>query len=131
MAMARFYSNENLPMAIVETLRSLGHDVLTSYGAGKANQGIPDDGVLAYAIAENRSVITLNRDDFLKLHRSGINHSGIVICKDDRDYAGQAQVLHDYLDTQVHPLQNRLIRLQRQNQPKSSYKIFIVREYSR
>ena len=59
MVMARFYSNENLPMAIVETLRSLGHDVLTSYEAGKANQGIPDDGVLAYAIAENRSVITL------------------------------------------------------------------------
>ncbi len=129
--MARFYANENLPMAIVEALRSLGHDVLTSYEAGQANQGIPDDEVLVYAMAENRSVVTLNRDDFLKLHRCGIEHSGIIICKDDRDYAGQAQTLHAYLETQVNPLQNRLIRVQRQNQPKSSQPLFIVREYSR
>jgi hypothetical protein len=38
----RFYANENLMTELVETLRQLGHDVLTSYEAGNANQGIPD-----------------------------------------------------------------------------------------
>jgi predicted nuclease of predicted toxin-antitoxin system len=129
--MTKFYSNENLPLALVEALRDFGYNVLTSYDAGQANQGVPDDEVLAYAIAQNRSVITLNRDDFLALHNSGVNHQGIVICKDDRDYLGQAEVLHAYLKNKTQALQNRLIRVQKQNQPKSSQKIFIIREYIR
>ena len=36
--MAEFYSNENFPKRVVEELRRLGHDVLTSYEAGRANQ---------------------------------------------------------------------------------------------
>ena len=35
--MARFYSNENFPKRVVEELRRLGHDVLTSYEAGRAS----------------------------------------------------------------------------------------------
>lgn len=73
MMMSRFYSNENFPLDLVEALRNFGDDLLTSSEAGQANQGIPDLEVLAYATAQNRSVITLNRDDFLALHRSGIN----------------------------------------------------------
>jgi predicted nuclease of predicted toxin-antitoxin system len=76
--MARFYSNENLPIALVKSLRDFNHNVLTSLEAGNANQGIPDEEVLAYANANDRIVITLNRDDFIALHRSGINHCGIV-----------------------------------------------------
>ena len=95
--MVKFYSNENFPLDIVRELRQLGYDVLTSYDAGQANQGIPDDEVLAFAIQQERAVITLNRDDFIELHRSGIPHQGIIICKTDRDYSGQAQALHSYL----------------------------------
>jgi hypothetical protein len=53
----QFYSNENFPITMVNLLRSEGHDVLTSYEAGQANQGIPDDvalpllGILEFAIA--------------------------------------------------------------------------------
>lgn len=54
---------------------------MTSYQSGQANQGIPDDEVLAYATANQRSVVTFNRDDFVALHRSGIDYAGIVICK--------------------------------------------------
>ena len=129
--MSQFYSDENLPIDLVQELRELGYDILTSYEAKQANQGIPDNEVLAYAMAIDRSVITLNREDFLVLHRSGIEHSGIVVCKDDRDYQGQARSLHTYLTTQFQGLQNRLIRVQKQNQPRSQQKIFIVREYQR
>ncbi len=129
--MSQFYSDENLPIDLVQELRELGYDVLTSYEAKQANQAIPDPEVLAYATALDRSVITLDREDFLALHRSGIEHGGIVVCKDDRDYQGQARSLHAYLITQVQGLQNRLIRVQKQNQPQSKQKIFIVREYQR
>ncbi len=48
--MARLYSNENFPLPVVVELRRLGHDVLTVQEAGKANQEIPDDEVLAFQL---------------------------------------------------------------------------------
>ncbi len=43
---ARLYSNENFPQAVVEHLRAFGHDVLTSHDAGQSDRGIPDEEVL-------------------------------------------------------------------------------------
>jgi len=126
----RFYANENLPAELVITLRRLWHDVLTSYEAGNANQGIPDEQVLTTATADNRAIITLNRDDFLALHRSGVEHGGIVVCKDDKDLQGLGEVLHNYLTTQE-TLQNRLLRVLQQNQRGSGQPVFTIREYTR
>ncbi|MBE9068536.1 DUF5615 family PIN-like protein [Leptolyngbya cf. ectocarpi LEGE 11479] len=126
----RFYANENLTAELVETLRQLGHDVLTSYEAGNANQRIPDDQVLATATADGRAVLTFNRDDFLALHRQGVDHGGIVVCKDDSRVGELGKVLHDYLTTQE-SLRNRLLRVLQKNQPGSSQPVFIVREYAR
>jgi len=90
--MADFYSNENFPFGVVEELRKLGHDVLTSLDAGRANQSIPDDEVLQFATSMNRVLLTLNRRDFIRLDRdAGGQHAGIVVCTQDSDYAGQAQ----------------------------------------
>ena len=123
-------------MDIVRELGRLGYGVLTSYDAGQANQGIPDEDVLTFAIEQERVVITLNRDDFIALHRSGIPHNGIIICKTDRDYIGQAQTLHAYLQEElsknpVATFANRLIRVKKQNQPKSSHQIFVIQEDTR
>jgi hypothetical protein len=52
--MASLYSIENFPKRVVEALRQLGHDVLTSYEAGRANQKIPDDEVLVFATDQHR-----------------------------------------------------------------------------
>lgn len=128
--MFRFYANENLSSVLVNELRRLGHDVLTSYEAGNANQRIPDELVLAAATADDRCVVTFNRDDFVTLHRSGVEHGGIVVCKDDRDRLRQALALHEYLITQQ-TLCNRLIRILKRNQPGSSQPIFVMREYQR
>lgn len=54
-------------MDIVRELGRLGYDVLTSYDAGQANQGIPDEDVLIFATQQERVVITLNHDDFIAL----------------------------------------------------------------
>jgi hypothetical protein len=53
---ARFYTNENIPPEVVRELRRLGHDVLTSLEAGRANASVPDSDVLSFATAENGCV---------------------------------------------------------------------------
>ncbi|WP_169269011.1 DUF5615 family PIN-like protein, partial [Brasilonema octagenarum] len=58
--MARLYTDEQFPRKVSELLRTMGHDVLTVQEAGNANLGIPDEEVLAFAVSDNRAVITLN-----------------------------------------------------------------------
>ncbi|BBD69729.1 hypothetical protein NIES4072_29360 [Nostoc commune NIES-4072] len=48
--MVRFYADEQFPFPVVQLLRALGHDVLTVQEAENADQGIPDEEVLAFAI---------------------------------------------------------------------------------
>jgi len=62
--MARIYSNENVAKGVVDRLRELGHDVLTSYEAGNANAGISDKDVLEFSFNKGRVLITNNRQDF-------------------------------------------------------------------
>jgi uncharacterized protein with PIN domain len=89
--MAKFYTNENFPWQAVQMLRTLGHDVLTSLEAGKANQSLPDKDVVAFACQQDRILLTLNRKHFVKLHQADSNHSGIIVCSFDVDYAGLAK----------------------------------------
>jgi predicted nuclease of predicted toxin-antitoxin system len=84
--MLRLYSDEQFPLPVVERLRNKGYDVLTVKDAGNANQGIPDDEVLAFATDRDRAVITQNRRDFIWLHNQGINHAGIIVCSKNLDW---------------------------------------------
>lgn len=94
--MARFYSNENFPRRAVEALREIGHDVLTSYEAGRANQQIDDANVLAYATEVQRILLTVNRKDFYREHRYGrFKHAGIVACTQDPNPLTLAQNVSD------------------------------------
>ena len=89
---SRLYSNENFDRRVVVALRKLGHDVLTSLEAGRANQRIPDEDVVAFAKSEGRAVLTFNRLHFLRLHRStNGDHAGIIVCSEDHDPAALAQ----------------------------------------
>ncbi|MDJ1172709.1 DUF5615 family PIN-like protein [Roseofilum capinflatum] len=128
--MLKFYSNENFPLAMVDLMRGMSYDVLTSYEAGQANRKIPDNVVLEYATCAGRIVITENRQDFLNLHSTTSNHAGIIICKADRDYTGKVQALHDFFAQDTHPMANRLLRVMKQNR-KGNQQTFIVREYSK
>lgn len=89
--MARLFSDENFPLPVVETLRHLGHDVLTIQESGHANRVFPDDEVLRYASSEDRAVLTLNRKHFIALHDQGVHHAGIVACTFDPDFDSQAE----------------------------------------
>ena len=89
--MASFYADENFRYPVVEELRRLGPDVLTSQETGRAGQAIADEIVLDDARAKSRILLTQNRDDFKKLHRDGLPHHGIVVCTYDRDAAALSQ----------------------------------------
>ncbi|RJP57065.1 MAG: hypothetical protein C4549_05745 [Deltaproteobacteria bacterium] len=110
--MARLYSNENFPLPVVEGLRQLGHDVLTIQEAGQANQSLSDEAVLAFAYAEGRMLLTLNRKHFVRLHREQREHCGIVACTVDPDFAGLAQRIHEAIEAHAQ-ISRPLIRVNR------------------
>ncbi|MBI3264221.1 MAG: DUF5615 family PIN-like protein [Acidobacteria bacterium] len=89
--MARFLADENFPFPVIEALRHLGEDVVALSDLGKAGQRLADHAVLALASRETRAVLTLNRRDFVRLHRAVPNHAGIVVCTVDLDFDGQAE----------------------------------------
>jgi hypothetical protein len=114
--MAALYADEDFSRAVVEELRRHGHDVLTAQEAGQGNRFIPDHTVLASAIAQKRAVITHNRRHFVRLHRQGIAHAGVVVCTRDDDVAALAARIHEALS--AHPvLENQLIRIHRPHRP--------------
>ncbi len=110
--MARLYANENFPREVVEALRALGHDVLTIQETGQGGQAMTDEEVLSAATGENRAVVTLERRDFIRLHRSHPKHAGIIVCTQDADAAGQAGRIHEDI-VSFSVLKGELVRVYR------------------
>jgi hypothetical protein len=113
---ARLYANENFPLPVVEELRRSGHDVLTTQEAGRAGQAVPDEDVLAFARADGRAVLTLNRKHFVRLHDAQPGHAGIIVCTYDPDFAGQAGRIHAAVTAQAQ-FAGRLVRVNRPGPP--------------
>jgi predicted nuclease of predicted toxin-antitoxin system len=111
--MEKLYVNENFPLPIVLLLRGLGYDVLTSRDAGNDNQRIPDEDVLKFSTTQNRILLTLNRRDFIQLHRINPIHSGIVVCTEDADFAALANRIHAELSKNQGQFNNQLYRVYR------------------
>ena len=89
--MALLYSNENFPLPSVMELRQRGHDVLTIQESGNANRQMSDEDVLAFAVSQNRTLLTLNRKHFVRLHNKSAEHAGIVVCTYDPDFSALAE----------------------------------------
>ena len=106
------YSDENVPLPVVEELRRLGYDVLTMYEDGKANQSLPDEQVLALATEKQRAVLTTNRRHFITLHRKQPAHSGIIVCTFDPNFARQAQRIAEEIEKLSSP-HGQLVRINR------------------
>jgi predicted nuclease of predicted toxin-antitoxin system len=118
--MANFYADEQFPKDTTIALLSLGHDVLTVQEAGNANQKIPDEDVLAFATEQNRAVLTINRYDFIRLHKQSSNHSGIIACSENTNFERLAEKIHEAVsllissdDPLANSLNQQLIRVYR------------------
>lgn len=110
--MARLYADENFPRWVVEYLCGLGHDGLTAQDAGNAGLQIPDEDVLAFAIRENRAVLTSNRRHFMRLHMLQPEHAGIIVCTVDKNFERLANRIHEAI-SQYENLSGQLIRVNR------------------
>ncbi|WP_445252219.1 MULTISPECIES: DUF5615 family PIN-like protein [unclassified Microcoleus] len=117
--MARLYGDEQFPREVVELLRQMGHNILTVQEAGKDNQKIPDEEVLAFAVSENRAVLTLNRRYFIRLHSLESDHAGIIVCKADQDLARMATNINEAISS-LATLTGQLIRVYRSGSPSIS-----------
>jgi hypothetical protein len=109
---AHFYADENFPRPVVESLRQLGHDVLTVQGTGGSGEAVSDEDVLAFAVSQGRTVLTLNRRHFVRLHESRPDHAGVIVCTFDPDFDGQAHRIHQAVRERQH-LAGQLIRVNR------------------
>jgi predicted nuclease of predicted toxin-antitoxin system len=116
--LVRLYSDENFPLPVVKYLRILGHDVLTAREAGNANLQIPDEDVVAFAIACERAVLTRNRRHFMRLHQVSADHAGIIVCTEDPDFEGAAMRIHQAISDEG-DLRGQLIRVMRSSKNTS------------
>ena len=110
--MAHLYADENFPLPVIEELRRLGHNVITLYDAGQANQSLSDETVLTLACSENRVLLTHNRKHFIRLHRIRPDHFGMIVCTFDPDFVGQARRIHTAIQQKTQ-LSSQLIRIYR------------------
>ncbi len=110
--MARVYANENFPFPVVEELRRLGHDVVTSLESGNAGRAVPDPEVLAFAVSRQRVLVTLNRRHFIGLHRGNSSHFGIIVCTFDPGFEALARRINDAL-IQQSDMSGQLVRINR------------------
>jgi len=84
---------------VVEALRRRGIDALSAAEGGLRKAA--DEAYLHHALASDRVVVT-HDSDFLRLHASGVEHSGIVYCQQGKLSVGAlvtARVLiHELLE---------------------------------
>jgi predicted nuclease of predicted toxin-antitoxin system len=77
----RFLIDENLSPMLASHLSGMhGFDAVHVNTVGL--RGASDPEVLAYAIAEDRIVMTSNADDFRRLARHAVNHPGLAVLID-------------------------------------------------
>lgn len=81
--MIRFLVDESSGQALVDYLRSLGHDVV---GVGELMPQALDEMVIAYAHQERRILISNDRDFGEKVFRDAYPHAGVILLRlgDDR-----------------------------------------------
>ncbi len=78
--MLKIYLNENLSWRIARALREYGYDVISSFEAGMNEEEDPEQ--FAFAVKEQRAVVTNNFADFAAIHdeyqEKNIKHFGVI-----------------------------------------------------
>ena len=115
--MALLFADENFPLPIVQILRTHGHDIITTQECGL--QGKDDPFLFSFASGQKRAVLTLDRFDYVKLHKKHTRHGGIVACTRDDDFAALAQRIHDAIELELN-LADRLLRIYKPAKKKKS-----------
>ena len=82
MNVPRLYLDEDVRPLLAEILSARGYDVISA--AQKRRHGLTDHLQLEFAIREERTFVTHNIRDFVKLHSSFLDrHYGIIVSDQD------------------------------------------------
>lgn len=77
--MARLLANENVPAAVVTSLRNAGHDAIWIHEIGP---GQSDEEVLALGLSEARVLLTFDRDfGELAFHQGATATAGVILLR--------------------------------------------------
>ena len=87
----KFYCDEHIHPAVSTALRNRGADILTAQDVRML--GIADETHLQFATSQGRAIITQDTD-FLRLHKSGLSHSGIL-------FAHQSKTLSEIIHSLI------------------------------
>ncbi len=82
----KFHLDENVSNAVAQWLRRRGISVTTTAEEGLISAS--DEDQLAFAKLQD-CVIFTHDDDFLRLHRSGVAHTGITYCRQSSRSTGE------------------------------------------
>jgi predicted nuclease of predicted toxin-antitoxin system len=109
--------DEMYPPALARALQADGIDAVTIIELGMA--GTPDPDVFAYAVTENRSVLTENVADFVAIaaqhSTTGADHAGVLIALSNRfsrRAAGSGRLVAAIKAHQPDDLADRIIYLE-------------------
>lgn len=79
----RLYLDEDVHESLLPALRQHGYDVLNVRQANR--RGLSDAEQLAYAVAQERTLLSFNATDYIALHLAylaeGQSHAGILVAK--------------------------------------------------
>ena len=75
--MLRFVADEHIPGRVVSAIRWLGVDIIRFESVGRT--GLPDAAQLAWCMANERVVLTQDKD-FVKLGYESDTHCGVAYC---------------------------------------------------
>jgi predicted nuclease of predicted toxin-antitoxin system len=87
----RFHLDESVDIRIGDGLRRRGVDVTYTNEVGLREAS--DAEQLQFALSEGRVIITCDAD-FVKFHREGIPHAGIIFCRSDARIGYYVNLLH-------------------------------------
>jgi hypothetical protein len=104
---AHFFVDINFPRPVVLDLVSLGHGFTLARDTGHSQAGDPL--ILSTATAMGWVVLTQDRD-FIRIHKSGVAHAGIVFTSFDRDFPALALRIHTAVSS-VGSLLGELLRI--------------------
>jgi predicted nuclease of predicted toxin-antitoxin system len=103
----RFLVDECTGQAVARWLRARGYDTLSIYESAR---GSTDDEVVQRAFAENRILITNDKDFGEKVYREGWPHHGIILLRlADERAANKIAVVEKLLDSHQSVLAGRFV----------------------